>query len=136
MFEALADGVRSDGDADGGEHGLQGEQHHVRLYGLEVVIEERDRHLGDGGGDLLGRERRCEIENGGGLLAVGGDAGAVGGNSETPQEDLGERGLCDFCGDFFLLAVVRLIALLLVLRIESSICCRYRERDGCVCRCR
>jgi hypothetical protein len=90
LFNALADGVRSDRDADGGEHGLQGEQHHVRLYGLEFVIEERDRHLGDGGGDLLWREGWGEIENGSGLLAVGEDAGAVGGDSEAPQQDLGE----------------------------------------------
>jgi len=69
LFEALADGVRSDRDADGGEHGLQGEEHDVGLCGLELVIQKCDRDLGDGGGDLLGRERRGEVEDRGGLLA-------------------------------------------------------------------
>jgi hypothetical protein len=89
-FVALADGVRSDGDADGGEHGLQGEQHDVGLCGLQVVIEQGDGHLGDGGGDLLRREGRDQVEHGRGLLAFCEDAVTVGGNSETPQQHLGE----------------------------------------------
>jgi hypothetical protein len=85
----LADGVRSDGDADGGEHGLQGEQHHVGLCGLQVVIEQGDGHLGDGGGDLFRREGRDQVEHGRGLLACFEDAVTVGGNSETPEQNLG-----------------------------------------------
>ena len=105
LFLTLADGVRSDGDADGGEHGLQGEEHDVGFCRFELVVEQGDGHLGDGGGDFFGRERRREIESGGGLLVFGEDANAIGGNSEAPEQDLSERGFGDGFGDFFVVEV-------------------------------
>jgi hypothetical protein len=74
-----------------GEHGLQGEQHQIGLCGLEVVIQKCDRDLGDGGGDLLRREWRGDVEDSGGLLAFLEDSLAIGGNAETPQQDFGAR---------------------------------------------
>ena len=35
----------------------------------------------------------------------GEDANAIGGNSETPEQDLGERGFGDGFGDFFVVEV-------------------------------
>jgi hypothetical protein len=110
---AVADGVRCDRDADGGEHGLQGEQHDIRLCRLQFVIEEGDGHLGDGGGDLLRRQGRGQVEHGCGLLVFCEDAGAIGRNSETPEQDFGERGFGDGFGDFFVVVVV--------VRLESRI---------------
>ena len=69
---------------------MQGEQHHVCLCGLQVVIEQGDGHLGDGGGDLFRREGRDQVEYGRGLLVIREDAGAIGRNSETPEQNLGE----------------------------------------------
>lgn len=111
----LSDGVRSDGDADGREHGLQGKEHDVGFCSFELVIEESDGDLADGGGDFFGRERRDQVEGGGGLLLLVEDALSIGGNSKTPQQDLGERGLGDGFGDFFVVEVV------FVVRCESRI---------------
>jgi hypothetical protein len=60
---------------------VQGEEHHVRLGRLELVIEKCDGDLADGGGDLLRRERRNQVEDGRGLGAFFEDALAIGGNS-------------------------------------------------------
>jgi hypothetical protein len=87
---ALVDGVRCDLDADGGEHGLQGEEDHVRFCGLQLVIEHGDGHLSDGGGDLGGGERRRQVEGGGGVVLGLEDALAIGGDSEAPEQNFGE----------------------------------------------
>ena len=87
---ALLDGVRSDLDADGGEHGLQSEQHDVRFGWGELVIEHRHGDLADGGGDLGRGQGRGEVDDGirGGFFLE--DSVAVGGDAEPPQEDFGE----------------------------------------------
>lgn len=86
----MQDGVRCDLDADGGEHGLQGEEHDVGFGWGELVIEHRHGDLGDGGGDFGGGQGRGEIDEGGGVGFFLEDSLAVGGNSEPPEQDFGE----------------------------------------------
>jgi hypothetical protein len=92
LFSCVGE-VREQRDADGGEHGLQGEQHHICLGRDQLFVQQGDGHLRDGRRNLLGGDRRGQIE--GGALVLGFDPGAVGGDSESPQERLCEGGLCD-----------------------------------------
>jgi hypothetical protein len=111
------DGVREELDADGGEHGLQREQNCLGFGRVHLLLQDRDRDLGDGGRNFFGRDGRGEIEALAFQFERGRHAQLIGWNSQTPQQCLGEAGAGDLFGDFVVCLLDRVGG---VLRCDSA----------------